>query len=77
MSGDVRNDDQIMREAAGGNPAAFGELFDRHHARIWGYLRKLTGTADAAHDLAQETFLLAFRSREAYEPRGLFEAWIR
>jgi len=77
VSGDViRSDDDVMREAAGVNPAAFATLFDRHYGRVYGYLRKLTGTADGAHDLAQETFLLAFRSRESYEPRGLFEAWL-
>ncbi len=77
MSVDVeRSDDQIMREAAGVNPAAFAELFERHHGRVWGYLRKLTGADDAAHDLAQETFLLAFRARATYEPRGYFEAWL-
>ncbi len=65
-----------MAEAAGVNPAAFAELFERHHGRVFGYLRKLTGTDDGARDLAQETFLLAFRSRAAYEPRGLFEAWL-
>jgi RNA polymerase sigma-70 factor, ECF subfamily len=77
VSGDVtRSDDQIMREAAGTNPAAFAELFERHHGRVWGYLRKLTGSEDGAHDVAQETFLLAFRSRSTYEPRGFFEAWL-
>ena len=65
-----------MAEAAGVNPAAFAELFERHHGRVYGYLRKLTGTSDGAHDLTQETFLLAFRSRATYEARGFFEAWL-
>jgi RNA polymerase sigma-70 factor (ECF subfamily) len=77
VSGDlIRNDDDIMREAAESRPAAFAEIFERHHARVYGYLRKLTGTGDRALDLTQETFLLAFKSRESYEPRGLFQAWL-
>ncbi len=77
VSGDVtRSDDDIMRDAAGANPAAFAEVFDRHHGRIYGYLLKLTGTSDGANDLAQETFLLAFRSRATYQARGFLGAWL-
>jgi RNA polymerase sigma-70 factor, ECF subfamily len=77
VSGDVtRSDDDIMRDAAGANPAAFAEVFSRHHGRIYGYLLKLTGTSDGAGDLAQETFLLAFRSRATYQARGCLEAWL-
>jgi len=77
VSGDVnRTDDDIMREAAGARPAAFAELFERHHGRLYGYLRKLTGTTDGAHDLTQETFLIAFRSRGSYRPKGRFPAWL-
>jgi RNA polymerase sigma-70 factor (ECF subfamily) len=65
-----------MREAAGARPAAFAELFERHHGRVYGYLRKLVGSRDGAHDLTQETFLLAFRSRESYRQKGRFQAWL-
>jgi RNA polymerase sigma-70 factor (ECF subfamily) len=70
------SDDDIMREAAGSRPAAFAEIFERYHGRIYGYLRKLVGTSDGAHDLTQETFVLAFRSRDTYRPRGRFQAWL-
>lgn len=65
-----------MREAAGARPAAFAELFERHHGRVYGYLRKLVGSRDGAHDLTQETFLLAFKSRGSYRHEGRFQAWL-
>ena len=75
----ARSDDEIMREAADACPAAFSTLFERYHGRVYAYLRRLVGPpggAEAAHDLTQETFLLAFRSRERYRPKGCFRAWL-
>jgi len=72
----ARSDDDIMREAAGARPVAFAEVYERHHAALYGYLRKLVGTTDGAHDLTQETFLLAFKSRGSYRGRGAFQAWL-
>ena len=77
MSGDLKpSDDDIMRDAAGSRPAAFAEIFERYHGSVYGYLRRLIGTSDGAHDLTQETFVLAFRSRDTYRPRGRFRAWL-
>ena len=72
----ARSDDDIMREAAGARPVAFAEIYERHHAALYGYLRKLVGTSDGAHDLTQETFLLAFKSRGSYRGKGAFQAWL-
>ncbi|HUK94777.1 MAG TPA: RNA polymerase sigma factor [Gaiellaceae bacterium] len=47
----------------------FRPVFERHYDPIWRYLRRRLG-ADLADDLASETFVLAFRARRRYEPRG-------
>lgn len=57
-------DAQLM--AAG--PEAFEELFERHYARIHGWLRRRLD-ASLAEDLAAETFLRAWAARERYDPR--------
>jgi RNA polymerase sigma factor (sigma-70 family) len=49
-------------------PARFGEIFHRHFAVVYGYLRRRVG-ADLAADLASETFVVAFRRRSAYDHR--------
>jgi RNA polymerase sigma-70 factor (ECF subfamily) len=72
----TRTDDELMRDAADRNPAAFAGLFERHGRPLHGYLRKLTGNAEAASDLTQEAFLIAFRARFDYRPRGLFAGWL-
>jgi DNA-directed RNA polymerase specialized sigma24 family protein len=46
-------------------PECFAVLFDRHFARVYGYLRRRLGD-ELATELAAETFLRAFRSRRRF-----------
>ncbi|WP_346620856.1 RNA polymerase sigma factor [Blastococcus montanus] len=48
------------------DPAEFAPLFDRHAATVHRYLGRRVG--ELADDLLSETFLIAFRRREAYRP---------
>jgi RNA polymerase sigma-70 factor, ECF subfamily len=66
----------LPREAAGHDPASrVGMLFDAYHQRLYRLARRLSGSADAAQDLVQETFLRAARS-PASVPLGNEEAWL-
>jgi len=52
----------LAREAAKGDTAAFGLLVRWHQSRLRGFLLRLTkGNGALADDLAQETFLEAYR----------------
>jgi RNA polymerase sigma-70 factor (ECF subfamily) len=60
------------------DPAArLGTLFDSHHQRLFRLARRLSRSAEDAHDLVQETFLRAARS-PASIPFGSSseEAWL-
>ncbi|HWG98355.1 MAG TPA: RNA polymerase sigma factor [Pilimelia sp.] len=46
----------------------FAEIFDRHAAAVHRYLARRIGRS-LADDLTAETFLVAFRQRERYDPR--------
>ncbi|MBI3257902.1 MAG: RNA polymerase sigma factor [Ignavibacteriae bacterium] len=41
---------------------AFAELYNRYNQRIYSYCLKVTGNADEARDIFQETFIRFFRS---------------
>ena len=57
-------------------PAVFEEVFHRHFAEIHRYAARRLG-ADAADDIAAETFLTAFRKRERFDPaRGEVRPWL-
>ncbi len=56
--------------------ARFSALVDRHHAALLRYLCRQTGDPELAADLAQETFLAAFRHRGQLADEGAFAAWL-
>lgn len=60
------------------DPAArLGTLFDTHHQRLFRLARRLSRSAEDAHDLVQETFLRAARSpRSIPDGRSSEEAWL-
>jgi len=55
-------------ELIAGGPEAFERLFERHHARIHGWLRRRL-TSATAEDVAAEVFVRAWASRDAYDVR--------
>jgi len=66
----------LARLAAAGDAAAFGVLVRQHQARLRGFLLRLAkGDAALADDLAQETFLEAFRKIGQFG-EGSFFGWL-
>ena len=49
------------------DPSRFGEIFDRHFPAIHRYVNRRVGR-ELADDLASETFSIAFRNRERFDP---------
>ena len=49
---------------------------ERHRAAVTRYLRHLIRDATEAEDLAQETFLRAYRRRQALRDTGALESWL-
>jgi RNA polymerase sigma-70 factor (ECF subfamily) len=57
-------------------PELFAGIFHRYFAEIHRYVARRLG-ADAADDIAAETFLAAFRRRDRYDPaKGAVRAWL-
>lgn len=56
---------------------AFAELVRRHQSPVRGLLRKLVGTDfSLADDLAQETFLRAYKNIGSYRGDAQFSTWL-
>src|ERR1700743_3228931 len=67
----------LVRDAAAGDAAAFGALVREHQSKVRGFLRRLTrGDHALADDLAQETFLEAWRKIAQYRGDGTFAGWL-
>ncbi len=60
-----------------GDAEAFGAFYRRHAPVLIGWLRKRTGQAELAADLAAETFARALRGRGTFDSsRGDARAWL-
>lgn len=71
-----KDDAQLVRRCLAGESAAFDMLYDRHERRVVGLLRRLTGNEAEALDLAQETFLAAYRTLGSWRGEGAFSTWL-
>jgi RNA polymerase sigma factor (sigma-70 family) len=68
--------EMLAREAAAGSSAAFAALVRKHQSALRGFLMRMTrGNAALADDLAQETFLEAFRKIGQFG-KGTFFGWL-
>lgn len=72
----VPTDEEIVTLVLAGRLDAFHILFERHHAALTHYLTRLTGNSDLAADLAQDTFLEAYRCRGSLANRRAFAPWL-
>lgn len=67
----------IARVLAQDDRHAFSELVRRHQSSVRGFLRRLTRGREAlADDLAQETFIEAYRSLARYRGSSAFSTWL-
>src|SRR5438477_13181150 len=69
-------DRELTRRAAGGDGLAFEALTDRYYRPVGGFLLRRVGLADVVEDLAQETFLEAFRSLRQGRIPERFSTWL-
>jgi len=67
----------IARVIAHDDHEAFGELVALHQSAVRRFLLRLTSNdSSRADDLAQDTFLKAYRHIRSYQARGRFLSWI-
>ncbi|HYQ29050.1 MAG TPA: RNA polymerase sigma factor, partial [Polyangiaceae bacterium] len=69
-------DPELMRQLAGGQLGALGELYDRYQAPLRSFLARATGDAHDVDDLLHATFLAAAKSAERYDGRASCRPWL-
>ncbi len=65
-----------VEQARNGNHEAFGKLTEAYYSRVWRFLLKWVKNRDDAEELAQETFLAAWRALPGYRAGSQFSTWL-
>jgi len=67
----------LVRRCIAGDAAAWEELVQRYHRRIYNICYRFAGSADDAQDLTQEVFIKMYRTLNTYDiERGAFMTWV-
>jgi RNA polymerase sigma-70 factor, ECF subfamily len=75
MDGDPVEDEELVSRIAGGDVAAFAELYDRYARRIHAWSTHVLG-AERAEDAMQEIFLRLWQHAGQFDgDRGTFTTW--
>jgi RNA polymerase sigma-70 factor (ECF subfamily) len=69
-------DQQAIAAATSGDPAAFSSLVERHRSELQVHAYRMLGSLEDAQDAVQDAFLRAWRSRDTYDGRSTFRAWL-
>ncbi|MCL2649104.1 MAG: sigma-70 family RNA polymerase sigma factor [Phycisphaerales bacterium] len=73
---DARAIAELLSRCQAGDQTAWDALVDAYWQRLFGYALRVTGNAELAQDLVQETFLRIVQRLGKYDDQGKFEAWL-
>jgi RNA polymerase sigma-70 factor, ECF subfamily len=67
----------LVRRCVAGDAAAWEEIVQRYHRRIYNICYRFAGSGDDAQDLTQEVFIKMYRTLQSYDlERGAFMTWV-
>jgi RNA polymerase sigma-70 factor (ECF subfamily) len=73
----VHSDEDLVQRYREGDESAYAELLKRHLQLVYTYVYRLVREPDASEDIAQETFVKAWKSLKNYDPKtSKFKTWL-
>ena len=72
----MRDEDELIRAARGGDRRAFDDLVERKRERVVRTAFQITGDWEDAKDVAQGVFLRLFKVLSRFDPGRKFDTWI-
>ena len=76
MTTAAREEIALLRRIRDGSGDEFAEVIRRHKSRVFSILSRYERDAQLVEDLAQETFLKAWRALKQFDGRAPFEHWL-
>jgi len=75
-SGEEISNSELVKKSQLGEKAAFEQLVIRHQDLVFSLAYKLTGNREMANDVAQESFIRAWKAIEKFRGDSTFSTWI-
>lgn len=72
----MKTDDELIEEYHAGDEAAFAELVDRHLQSVYTFTYRLVGKKEEAEDIAQETFVKAWKNLKRFKKGMKIKTWL-
>jgi len=72
----AKTDRQLIAEAKRGAEDAYRALVERYQRPVFGLLLRIVRDRGWAEDLAQETFIKAFRALDSFQVERKFSSWL-
>ncbi len=77
MGKPMRDDEeQLIARSQRGDVNAFNQLVLHYQPAVYGVVYRMLGNADVAADIAQDTFIAAFRSITSFRGDSPFRSWL-
>lgn len=67
----VVDDKDLVAAVQAGDPAPYGELYERYEAKLYNYAYRIAGDREDARDIAQEAFVKVFEALPALADRDV------
>jgi RNA polymerase sigma-70 factor, ECF subfamily len=70
------NEPELLKQCAGGDTGAFGQLVTHYEDVTFNMVYRMVGNREDARDVTQEVFIKAFRRIGSFESRSSFVTWL-
>ncbi len=72
----IKHENEIIQNVLDGDQEKFALLVDKYQGPIYNLVYRLTGNHSDAEDLAQETFIKAYKSLNNFQIKKKFFSWL-
>lgn len=76
MTGDSTTDIELIDKALAGERRAYEALVKRHQSYVFTLAARFTRTREDAEEIAQDSFLKAFRNLAGFQRQSKFSTWL-
>ena len=70
------NESKLIEQSLSGDPEAYAALVNQYQNMIRAVTFRMTGSLDDAEELAQDTFLRAYRQIDSFGGSSKFSTWL-